>query len=81
MCLGDAGLTLEPEREATVAQMSVRSPNAWEASDLARIRNTISWEVVTAMSRRLPRVYHAAAGPVALRTLTAGTTGRTGGLR
>jgi alanine racemase len=52
-----------------------------EAADLARIRNTISWEVVTAMSRRLPRVYHAAAGPVGLRTLTAGTTGRTGGLR
>ena len=33
-------------------------------------RTTISWEVVTAMSRRLPRVYHAAAGPVGLRTLT-----------
>ncbi len=44
-----------------------------EASDLARTRNTIS--------RRLPRVYHAAAGPVGLRTLNAGTTGRTGELR
>jgi alanine racemase len=52
-----------------------------EASDLARSRNTISWEVVTAMSRRLPRVYHAAAGPVGLRTLSAGATGPTGGLR
>jgi alanine racemase len=52
-----------------------------DASDLARSRNTISWEVVTAMSRRLPRVYHAAAGPVAVRTLIAGTTGPTGGLR
>ena len=38
--------------------------------ELARERTTISWEVVTAMSRRLPRVYHAAAGPVGLRTLT-----------
>lgn len=38
--------------------------------ELARLRTTNSWEVVTAMSRRLPRVYHAAAGPVGLRTLT-----------
>ena len=40
------------------------------AADLARSRTTISWEVVTAMARRLPRVYHAAAGVVGLRTLT-----------
>jgi alanine racemase len=40
------------------------------AGELARERNTISWEVVSTMSRRLPRVYHAAAGPVGLRTLT-----------
>ncbi|MEO8571088.1 MAG: alanine racemase [Chloroflexota bacterium] len=40
------------------------------AADLAQERNTNSWEVVTAMARRLPRVYHAAAGPVGLRTLT-----------
>jgi alanine racemase len=38
--------------------------------ELARLRTTNSWEVVTGMSRRLPRVYHAAAGPVGLRTLT-----------
>jgi alanine racemase len=52
-----------------------------EVAELARTRNTISWEVVTAMSRRLPRVYHAAASPVGMRTLSAGTTGRTRGLR
>ncbi len=40
------------------------------AAELARERTTNSWEVVTAMSRRLPRVYDAAAGPVGLRTLT-----------
>jgi alanine racemase len=40
------------------------------ASELARVRTTNSWEVVTTMARRLPRVYHAAAGPVGLRTLT-----------
>ena len=41
------------------------------AGDLARSRTTNSWEVVTTMSRRLPRVYDAAAGPVGLRTLIA----------
>ena len=34
------------------------------AADVGRWRNTISWEVVTALSGRLTRVYHAAAGPV-----------------
>ena len=42
------------------------------ALDLARARTTNTWEVVTGMARRLPRVYHAAAGPVGLRTLTVG---------
>lgn len=44
------------------------------ALDLARARATISWEVVTAMSGRLPRVYHAAAGVAGLRTLAHGVT-------
>jgi alanine racemase len=44
------------------------------ALDLARTRATISWEVVTAMSGRLPRVYHAAAGVAGLRTLAHGVT-------
>lgn len=38
-------------------------------AELARLRTTNSWEVVTAMSRRLPRVYDAAAGPVGVRSL------------
>jgi len=37
---------------------------------LAQERTTISWEVLVNLSRRLPRVYHAATGPVGLRTLT-----------
>jgi alanine racemase len=37
---------------------------------LAQARTTNSWEVVTAMARRLPRVYHARPGPLGLRTLT-----------
>ena len=40
------------------------------AAELAQERTTNSWEVVSGMARRLPRVYHAAAGPVELRTLT-----------
>jgi alanine racemase len=40
------------------------------AAELALARTTISWEVLTAMARRLPRVYHAAAVPVGQRTLT-----------
>jgi alanine racemase len=39
------------------------------AGQLARLRNTISWEIVAAMSARLARVYHAAAGLTGLRTL------------
>jgi alanine racemase len=39
-------------------------------ADLAHEGNTNRWEVVTGMARRVPRVYHAAAGPVGLRALT-----------
>ena len=44
-------------------------------AEVARARDTNSWEVVTAMARRLPRVYHAASGPVAVQTLVAGGVG------
>jgi hypothetical protein len=50
--------------------IGVQGDEAIVAAELARSRNTISWEVVTAMARRVPRVYHSAAGPVGLRTLT-----------
>ena len=39
-------------------------------AELAQERTTNSWEVVSGMARRVPRVYHASAGPVGLRTLT-----------
>ncbi|MFL5686886.1 MAG: alanine racemase [Chloroflexota bacterium] len=40
-------------------------------ADLAQQRTTNTWEVVTSMSARLPRVYHAATGAVVgMRTLT-----------
>jgi alanine racemase len=39
------------------------------AAEVARSRNTNAWEVVTAMSARVPRVYDASAGIVGVRTL------------
>jgi len=45
-----------------------------DALDLARRRGTISWEVVTALARRLPRVYDDSSGAVGLRTLSSGFT-------
>ncbi|MFL5869760.1 MAG: alanine racemase [Solirubrobacterales bacterium] len=42
-----------------------------DVAELARLRTTISWEVVAGMARRLPRVYHAAAELVGIRTLNA----------
>jgi alanine racemase len=40
------------------------------AAELARRRTTNTWEVVTQMAARLPRVYHAASAPSGLRTLS-----------
>jgi alanine racemase len=39
------------------------------ASELARRRTTISWEVLAGMAYRIPRVYHRASGPRSVRTL------------
>jgi alanine racemase len=47
-----------------------------DANELARVRNTIPWEVVTSMSYRLPRVYHADSVLMALRTLDGEITAR-----
>jgi alanine racemase len=40
-----------------------------DANELARLRNTNPWEVVTTMSFRVPRVYHAGSVLMGLRTL------------
>jgi hypothetical protein len=42
---------------------------AISAAEVARWGNTISYEVVTGMSGRLPRVYYAAAKAVQMRTV------------
>ena len=39
------------------------------AADIAAARGTNSWEIVTGLSARLPRVYHAASVPRETRTL------------
>lgn len=44
------------------------------AYDLARLRNTISWEVLATMAQRIPRVYHAGPVLVSRRTLTGDRT-------
>jgi alanine racemase len=40
-----------------------------DAAELSRLRNTIPWEVVTSMSYRIPRVYHAGSVLMGMRTL------------
>jgi alanine racemase len=62
------GGPVTPDDEFTL--IGVDGAERIAAADLARTRTTNSWEVVTAMSRRLPRVYDAAPGAVALRTLS-----------
>ena len=44
-------------------------------AELAAARGTISWEVVTSLAGRLPRVYHAASVPRETRTLVADEVG------
>jgi alanine racemase len=43
------------------------------AAEVARARNTISWEVVATLAQRIPRVYHAGPVLVGRRTLTGQT--------
>ena len=45
------------------------------AEDVARTRNTIPWEVVTSMSFRVPRVYHAGSVLLGERTLAGESRG------
>ena len=62
------GAPVTPEDEFVL--MGGQGDQRISAEDLARTRTTNTWEVVTQMAGRMPRVYHAAAGPVGLRTLT-----------
>ena len=69
-----ADVTDVPGRPVTVDDEFVllgdQGTRTLTAAELARVGNTISWEVLASMSRRLPRVYYAAARAVGVRTLT-----------
>ena len=69
-----ADVTDVPGLPVTVADEFVLLGRSGDAgitvAELALVRTTNAWEVVSGMARRLPRVYHAAAGPVGLRALT-----------
>ena len=71
-----ADVTDVPGPPVTVADEFVllgrQGEESIEVGELARHRTTISWEVVTGMARRLPRVYHAADVPEGVRTLLGG---------
>jgi alanine racemase len=49
-----------------------QGPARITAAEVAAARGTNSWEVVTSLSARLPRVYHAASVPREIRTLVNG---------
>ena len=50
--------------DADVVLLGAQGGERIDALELARRRTTITWEVLTAMARRIPRVYHASAGTV-----------------
>jgi alanine racemase len=58
-------VTLEDEFVLLGAQREARIT----ATELSRLRTTISWEVLASMAQRVARVYHAAAGLSGLRTI------------
>jgi len=65
-----AGVNLDDE----FVLLGTQGAESITANDLARLRNTIPWEVVTSMSFRLPRVYHAGSVLMGLRTLAGDLT-------
>ena len=48
--------------DADVVLLGAQGDDRIDARELARHRTTVTWEVLTAMARRIPRVYHAPAG-------------------
>lgn len=62
------GTPVTPDDEFVL--LGEQGGDAIPATELAQERTTISWEIVAAMSRRLPRVYTAGAVAVGIRTLT-----------
>jgi alanine racemase len=65
-----APVTVDDEFVLLGAQRGENGSDEIDAAELARLRTTIVWEVVSLMAHRLPRVYHAAAAPAGVTTLT-----------
>jgi alanine racemase len=63
------GVPVTPDDEFVL--MGSQGDQRITVEDLARLRTTNTWETMTQMAARLPRVYHAATAPVGLRTLIA----------
>jgi alanine racemase len=74
-----ADVTDVPGRDVTVEDaftlIGRQGHQVITVGEIARSGGTNSWEIVTSMARRLPRVYHAASGPVSVRTLVSGGRG------
>jgi alanine racemase len=62
-----AGPPVAPDEEFVL--LGEQGGERISASELSRLRTTISWEVLASMAWRIPRVYHARAGSTGLRTL------------
>jgi len=60
-----AGVDLDDE----FVLLGTQGDDEIDANELARLRNTIPWEVVTSMAYRVPRVYHAGSVLLGSRTL------------
>jgi choline dehydrogenase-like flavoprotein len=54
VCIVDAGVTLEPERQAIIARMGAQTPAEWSAEDLGRIKEGMS---ASATGVALKRIY------------------------
>jgi alanine racemase len=59
-------------RDDEVVLLGQQGEDSITATDLARQRTTIAWEVLSGMARRIPRVYDAATGPKGMRMLGGG---------
>jgi alanine racemase len=68
-CMVDVSGLEAVGRDETFTLLGADGEAGIDASELARRRNTIAWEVLASMATRVPRVYHAPAGPTGTRTI------------
>ena len=68
-CMVDVSTLPDVGRDDTFTLLGADGDARIGAEELARRRNTIAWEVLASMATRVPRVYHAPAGPTGIRTV------------